>query len=127
MDTFNDLQKSDRGEDRLKHDFLINLLDQLFGKDQHSKVIRIDSSIETDERHRDIKNCWKMIQQYYRVNNSVKYTKKLVRQTLMHIVHYLNDKYDFKRPIKFEFHRYDYRKRGIEKKFTDFWTDVALV
>lgn len=127
MDTihnFHDLQKSDKLEERMCHDFLILLMDQLFG--QHDLII-IDESTETEDNHQLIKNSWKLIKQYYGLSNQVRYVQRLVRQTFLHITESLNKKYQFKQPMKFERKRRDYYDKIQKKKETDYWAEFSLI
>lgn len=123
MDNFHNLQQSVRPDERIAHDFFILLLDQLFG--QHDNI-KIDHADETEEKHQIIKNNWKMINQYYGIPLSVKYTQKCVRQTLMQIVNHLNAKYQFINPMKFEPKRRDYFNKQ-KRKITDYWVELNLM
>ena len=87
--SFHDLQKSEQFEDQTTHDYFVKLLDALFGK--HDDII-IDSECETEKNQQLIKN---------QVPKRVFSTQKCVRQTLKHIVQFLNNKYQFKQPIQF--------------------------
>lgn len=124
MDNFHDLLKSDKPDERMHHDFLILLMDQLFG--QHDLVI-INESTETEENHQLIKNSWKLIRQYYGLPDRVKYIKRVVRQTFVHIVDYLNQKYQFTHPLKFEHKRRDYYDKIQKKKFAEHWAELTLM
>ena len=98
MDFFHDLQKSTQFEDKTIHDFLIRLLDALFGKHDH---IIINSDSESEKNQQLIKDQWKSISIYFKVPKTVLKTQKCVRQTLKHIVESLNSQYQFKQPIRF--------------------------
>lgn len=124
MDNFHDLQKSIHPKDRMSHDFLILLLEQLFGK---SDNIRVDMDIETEENHAIVKSHWKTIREYYGVPDSVKYVQKCVRQTLMQIVNRLNQKYQFTHQLKFEHKRHDYYDKEQKKKITERWNLMTLI
>jgi len=124
MDNFHDLQKSEKPEERMCHDFLILLMEQLFK--QHDLII-IDANTETEENHRLIKNSWKLIKQYYCILDRVKYVKRLVRQTFVHIVDYLNQTYQFKHPLKFEHKRRDYYDKTQKKKLAEHWAEFSLI
>lgn len=124
MNNFHDLHTSDKLEERMCHDFLILLMDQLFG--QHDLII-INESTETDRNHQLIKNSWKLIKQYYDLPDRVKYIKRIVRQTFVHIVDYLNQKYQFVHPLKFELKRRDYYDKIKKKKQTDYWSEFSLI
>jgi hypothetical protein len=124
MDNFHDLQKSERPEERMSHDFLILLLDQLFGK--HDQI-KIDMNDENEKNHQIIKTQWRMINQYYNIPSSVKYNQKCVRQTIMQIVNHLNAKYQFAQPLKFEHKRHDYYHKEQKRKVTDYWTELNLI
>jgi hypothetical protein len=121
--SFHDLLNSDKPEDRLKHDFLILLLTELFGKDDQ---IRIDLTSESEKNHMVIKKRWKQIRDYYGVSDSVKYTQKCVRQTLIQIVTRINQKYTFAQPLKMEHKRSDVYRKG-KGNLTEYWISLSLV
>ena len=98
MDCFNDLEKSAKLDDKVIYCFLINFLDLLCGK--HDQII-IDNNCETETNKQLLEEQWKIIEIYFKVPKRVKSTQRCVRQTLKHIVDYLNSKYQFKNPIKF--------------------------
>lgn len=119
MDSFYDLQKSTTFQDQTICDFFLRLLDSLFGK--HDDII-IDLECETDINQQLIKNQWKPISLYFKVPKRVSNTKKCVRQTVKHIVDFLNNKYQFKRPIQFNTKR-DTIREGLNvfaKNYTTF-------
>jgi len=124
MDNFHDLQQSTQIDERMSHDFLIVLLDQLFGQHDH---IRIDMDTESEQNHDIIKLQWKMIKQYYQLPSSVKNTQKLVRQTLMQIVIRVNQKYQFIHPLKFEHHRRAFRDKVTGKSTAENWIELTLI
>ena len=102
MDSFHDLQKSTQFEDKTIYDFFIRLLDALFGK--HDQIV-INSDCESEKNQQLIKDQWKMIEFYFKVPKRVKSTQKCVRQTLKHIVDFINNKYQFKQPLQFNLKR----------------------
>ena len=99
MDSFHDLEKSKEFEDKVISDYFIKLLDALFGK--HSDII-IDSDCESELNQELIKDQAKILIIYFQIPKRVFSTQKCVRQTLKHIVDYLNNKYKFKEPIQFD-------------------------
>ena len=121
--SFEDLKKSDQFDERMSYEFLIILLDQLFGQHDH---IRIDMDTESDQNHGIIFLQWKLIKQYYKLPSSVKTTQKLVRQTLMQIANRLNEKYHFQQPIRFENKRSDYYDKEEKRKVTKCWNEFSL-
>jgi hypothetical protein len=125
MENFHILHESMQFEDRMSYEFMIALLDDMFG--QHDRVI-INTETECEKNRQFIKNNWKLIRQYYHVPDRLKYTQRCVRQTLIHIIDYLNGKYQFKQPIKIEHRRNDYREKGSAgKHVTDYWIEISLV
>ena len=98
MNSFHDLQTSDKFEDKIIYDFFIRLLDQLFGKHDH---ISIDSECETEINQQLIKNQSKVISFYFKVPKRVFFTQKLVRQTLKHMIDFLNSEYKFQQSVQF--------------------------
>jgi len=124
MNNIHELKNSQSFEEQQIYEFFIVLLDKLFEKHDN---IRIDSSTETETNHDIIRFHWKMIQQCFKVSPCVKRNQKLVRQTLLAIVSYLNKTYMFKQPIRFEHQRYDYRDKEIGKKIAVFWTELYLI
>lgn len=121
--SFNDLFKSEHPEDRMSHEFFIFLLDKLFGKHVD---IRINAETESQQNHEIIKKQWKQIREYYGVPDSVKYTQKCVRQTIIQIVNRLNQKYGFIKPLKLEQKRHDYYSKEYKKNITDYWMEFNL-
>ena len=107
MDSFYDLQKSDQFEDQLIYEFLIKLLDWLFGK--HDQII-IDIECESEKNQQLIRDQFSLIEWYFKVPKRVKSTQKNVRQTLKHIIDYLNNRYEFKNPIKMYSEKKSYRE-----------------
>jgi hypothetical protein len=120
---FCDLHNSEISEDRISHDFLILLLDQLF--DQHDNI-RIDMDTESEHNHEIIKLQWKMITKYYELPVRVKNNQKLVRQTILQITNRLNQKYRFTHPLKFEHERRDYYDKEQKRKITERWNVFKL-
>lgn len=100
MESFYDLAKSAQFEDKMIHDCFIRLLDALF--DKHDQLI-IDSNCESEKNQQLILDQWKLISLHFQVSKRVCSTKKCVRQTIKHIVDFLNNKYQFKQPIQFNF------------------------
>lgn len=123
FNSFHDLSTSPQMDDRLAHDFLIALLDQIFG--HHEGILRIDLETETDTNHGIIYLRWKLIRQYYQVPSTAKKTQKLVRQTLKHIVENLNNKYHFTQPLQFVQKRLAYRENG--KVLTPTYIEFSIV
>jgi hypothetical protein len=124
LESFHDLQNSTQLDEKLSYEFLITLLDKIFG--QHDTV-QINADIENEHNHSIILLQWKMIKQYYNLPSSVKNTQKLVRQTLMQISNRLNKKYNFQKPLKFEQKRHDYYDTDEKRKLTDYWSELSLV
>lgn len=122
MDSFSDLQKSNALEDQMIYDYLIKLLDALFSK--HDEII-IDLDCESEKNQDLIKDQAKFIVVYFEVPKRVFSTQKCVRQTLKHIVDYLNNKYQFKRAIQFK----PIRKtvRAGEKTFAASYSLFSLI
>ena len=123
LTSFHELLNSDNPEDRMSHDFLVVLLTELFGKDDH---IRIDLTVENEKNHQVIKKNWKQIREYYGVADSVKYTQKRVRQTMIQIVSHINKKYEFSQPLKLERKRKDCYQKG-KGNVSEYWIDLSLV
>jgi hypothetical protein len=98
LESVHDLQKSSQIEDKIAYEFLIMLLDSLFG--QHDQII-IDAKCETEENHQLIRDHWKTISIYFKVPKRVKSIKKCVRQTIKNITDYLNNTYQFVHPVQF--------------------------
>ena len=108
------------------HDLLVMLLNQLFGQDSYLKTIKIDTDVETDKNHQLILDQWESIHTLYKAPNSLKKTQKLIRQTLKHIVTYLNNTHQFAHPIKWEQKRSDsyIKKYG---NITKRWSELTLI
>ena len=121
--SFSDLKTSPNLDEIMSYEFLIALLDKLFGQHDH---IRIDMETETEHNHGIIFLQWKMIKQYYKLPSSVKATQKLVRQTLMQIANRLNNKYHFQNPIRFENKRSDYYDKEEKRKVTKCWNEFSI-
>ncbi len=117
--SFHDLSKSENFEDRQMYDFFINLLDELFGKHDN---IQINKECETEKNQELIKSQWNIIKSYFKITASVKHTQRCVRQTIQHSVNYLNHKYQFTQPIKFNTIQKNVRvkKRVISLCYTEF-------
>lgn len=98
FESFHDLPKSKELEDKVIHDYLINLLDVLFGK--HDNII-IDGDCETEKNQQLIKTQSKIISTYFDIPKRVFSTQKCVRQIMKHITDHLNTRYQFKQPIQF--------------------------
>ena len=98
MDSFHHLSQSLVFEDSIRHDILIRLLDQLFG--QHNQII-INSECENEKNQQFIKDQFKTLQTYFFIPKRVVYTQKSVRQTVKHMIDFLNNQYQFKKPIQF--------------------------
>ncbi len=98
MNTFNDLAKSQFFEDCVRYSVFIKLLDTLF--DKHNEII-INSSTESETNQEFIKDQIAIIHGCFNVPKRVFQTQKCVRQTLKHIVEFLNQEYQFKNPIQF--------------------------
>ena len=100
MDCFQMLHGSPIFEDCIRYDILIRLLDTLFGK--HDQII-IDSECENEKNQRLIKDQFAIFHNCYSVPKRVANTQKCVRQTLKHIIDFLNHQYQFKKPIQWVF------------------------
>lgn len=124
--SFHDLQKSEQFKVKSSHDFMITLINHLFGNISDNNVIKIDLSLETEQNHEYLKNQWESIHIFYKTPNNIKNTQKLVRQTFKHIVGYLNKTYNFKQPIKFEHKRSDTYQKGVGG-VTKHWIEFSLV
>ncbi len=98
MESFHDLQKSAKFQDQIIYDFYIRFLDKLFGK--HDLII-IETGCENKENQDLIKDQWKVLEFHFKIPKRIKSTQKCVRQTLKHLVHHLNNTYQFKKPIQF--------------------------
>ena len=98
FESFHDLQKSKQFEDQVIYDYLIKLLDNLFGK--HDEII-IDGECESEKNQQLIRNQAKILIIYFLIPKRVFSTQKCVRQILKHIIDNLNTRYQFKRPIQF--------------------------
>ena len=125
MNSFFDLQKSSQYQIKSSYEFLISLLDELFGKDSHTKTIKIDLSVETPKNHEFLLNQWDAIHTLYKTPNHIKKTQKLVRQCLKQIVTFLNETYNFTQPIKFVNKRDAYWKEG--KVITPTYVEFSLI
>lgn len=125
MNNFFDLQKFPQFQIKSSYALLITLLDELFGKDSYKQTIKIDNEAETDKNHASILNQWDAIHTLYKAPNNIKKTQKLVRQTLKHIVSYLNQTHQFTQPIKFINKRDAYRKNG--KIITPTYVEFSLM
>jgi hypothetical protein len=99
FESFSDLQKSTQFEDQLIHDFFVKLVDSLF--DKHDNII-INSECETEKNQQLIKDQCKFISLNFHVPKRVFSTQKCVRQTLKHMVEFLNNHYQFKKPMQFQ-------------------------
>jgi hypothetical protein len=119
--SFCDFEHSLNSNEKLLYEFLVALLDQLFGQHDH---MRINMETETDHNHGVIFLQWKLIQKYYNVPSTAKKSIKLVRQTLKHITAYLNDKYHFEQPIQFIQKRSAYRLKN--KVITPTYIEFSL-
>jgi len=127
MNNIHDLKNNQIPEELMIYAFFIGLLDKLFGKHDD---IKIDLSIETEVNQGIIHLHWKTIKQLFKISSCVKRNQKLVRQTLLAIVNYLNKTYQFTQPIRFEYRKHDfYDKNRIEtkKKYTASWTELHLI
>ena len=102
LNSFADLSKSKNFDERSAHDFLIKLLDTLF--DKHDSII-IDKECETKKNEELIKSQLPILEYYFGIPRKVRSNKRCVRQTLKRIVDSLNEKYQFKNPIKFVPHK----------------------
>lgn len=112
-------------DEKLAHDFVLYLVDNMFG--QHSHV-EIDMTSESEKNHELIKKSWKMIRQLYNVRQNTLRSQKLVRQTMIQIVENLNEQYQFKQPITLDHKRidsYDRNKDG-KKKYTRHWIEIKF-
>jgi hypothetical protein len=98
FESFHDLSKSKQFEDQVIYDYLIKLLDSLFGK--HDEII-IDAECESEKNQQLIKNQSKILIIYFHIPKRVFSTQKCVRQILKHIIDNLNTRYQFKQPIQF--------------------------
>lgn len=124
MNNFFDLKKFPQFQIQNSHDLLIMLLNQIFGQDSYLKTIKIDIDVETEKNHQLIMDQWDDIHRLYKTPNNIKKTQKLVRQTLKHIVAYLNDTHKFVQPIKFINKRDAYRKDN--KILTPTYVELSL-
>ena len=88
MDSFHDLNQSLIFEDSIRHDIFIRLLDALFGK--HDQII-INLECENDVNQQLIKDQFKTLHTFFLIPKRVAYTQKSVRQTLKHIIDFLNN------------------------------------
>jgi hypothetical protein len=122
MNDFNDLKNSPFPEDHITYGLFVSLTDQIFS--QHDQII-IDMATENEKNHELIKVQWKMIKKYFKVPDNCKYVQKCVRQTFIHIVDFLNKKYQFKTPIRLEHKRIDSYDRTIGHKFTKHWIEIS--
>ena len=125
MSNFFDLKKNPQFQIQNSHDLLIMLLNQIFGQDSYLQTVKIDLDIETDKNHQLIMDQWDDIHRLYKAPNSLKKTQKLVRQTLKHIVNYLNNTHNFAQPIKWEQKRFDFYQRGCGK-IAQHWAELTL-
>ena len=120
--SFKDLSDSKNMEDQVIFDYLKRLLANLFGR--HDDII-IDFHCETDVNHQLIRDQWKSISLYFKVPNRVKSTQKCVKQTLKHIVDYLNNHYQFTSPIKMSSEKKSYRAGDLQSSIN--YTILNLV
>jgi len=121
--SFEDLKNSAQPDERMSYEFLIILLDKLFGQHDH---VRVDAEAETEHNHGIIFLQWKQLQHYYNLPSTVKKTQKLVRQTLKHIIEHLNKKHHFTQPIKLEQKRHDSYQKG-KGIVTQYWVEICLI
>jgi len=125
MNNLFDLQTNPQFKIKSTYDFLINLLDELFGKDSYKDTIKIENNTESEKNHTYILNNWDMIHTLYKTPNCISKRKKLVRQTLKQIVSFLNQTYQFSQPIKFEQKRDDHYQKG-QGIVTKYWIELIL-
>lgn len=125
MNSFFDLKNCPQFQIKSSYDLLIMLLNNLFGEDSYQKMIKIDLEIETEKNHQLILDQWDAIRLLYKSPNSIKKTQKLVRQTLKHIIIYLNETYKFSQPIRFISKRDAYRKD--DKVITPTYVELSLI
>ena len=125
MNNFFDLQNFQQFQIKSSYEFLIYLLDELFGKDSYKDTIKIDLSSETDKNHKLLLDQWDSIHTLYKTPTSIKKTQKLVRQTIKQIVDYLNETHKFTKPIKFDHKRIDFYQKG-RGKIAKHWIDLSL-
>lgn len=97
MNCFQDLSKSNKFDDQLVHHVFITLLKSIFQK--HDNII-IDTNCETDENQLFIKTHAKLLANYFGIHKRVFSTQKCVRQTIKHMIEYLNTQYKFQNPIQ---------------------------
>src|ERR1700722_1026384 len=97
-DSLKQLTTSTIYEDLIRHDLFIRLLDILFKK--HDNIV-IDGSLETPDNQALIKRQSKVLSVYYKIPGRVFSTQRCVRQTLKHMVDFLNQTYQFQHPILF--------------------------
>jgi hypothetical protein len=97
---FNDLINSTSLQDIAIHGFVTSLLQRICG--QSNGLITIDSQYETPLNHHLIKDNWKFIQSIFNLPNRIKNNQKLIKQTIKYLIHDLNQKYSFQKPIQFD-------------------------
>ena len=97
FESFNDLEKSDKFGDKMIHNYVIRLLDCLFGK--HDNII-IDSDCETEKNQQLIHDQDQILIIYFRIPEKMFSKQNCVCQILKHIVDHLNTRYQFKQPLR---------------------------
>ena len=105
MTTFlsiHDLNHSSDFETKNSYTTFINILDKIFGKHDTKIPIIVDEKCE--EHQQFIKDNWKVLSNTFHLKPRIKSTKKLVRQTLKHIIDYFNDHFKLQQPVEFKLH-----------------------
>lgn len=99
MDSFFDLENSTDFSEKMIFLFVTKLVNELFDK---SDNIIIEQECETEKNHQYINSQWKTLELYFKIPKRILGTQKFVRQTMKYILEYLNEKYQFKRLIRWE-------------------------
>ena len=98
MRSFADLSTSPDLADRLIHSFVVSTAEKLLGASSGEMII--DTSLETEENHKFIRDNWMFIRKYLEVPSRIKATQYLVKGTFKYLIDQLNGKYGFQSPMK---------------------------
>ncbi len=98
---FISLEKSNHMTDRLIYITTLDLLNNLAIKQNQQNFIA-SKSIETDDHKQYVLNNWETLSSLFQLPNRLKKNQKMVSQTIKFIINKINDRYQFKTPIRMD-------------------------
>ena len=92
-----DLSKSKKIIDKLYYMAFSSMVESVFCRQED--LLCVNLNLETDTNHDLFLSNWEMLEKLFETPPRLKKNKKLVRQALIHMINYLNKRYQFKNPI----------------------------